>query len=404
MLIVKNIDRVREEIREFFPPAFLAVERVASSGALGRVLSKAVPAEEDIPHFCRSTVDGWAVRAKDVFGASETFPAILKVAGEVLMGEKPSLTVAAGEAVYVPTGAWVPEGADAVVMIEHCERLLDEVLVYKAAPPGNQIVFRGDDRKEGETVLPAGSILGPKELGALAACGRNHVGVFAKPVCGIISTGDEIVPAGEPISSDSAEMRDVNHPMAAACLRQWGMEPRFFGICRDDEELIRESLLKALEVCDMVLLSGGSSAGRLDNTVKVIAGVPEAAFLTHGLAVKPGKPTILARIGQKPVIGLPGHPVSAFFIMQTVIRPICYALYGIEAPPLPYLTAAAGEKIPSNNGRDDFVAGALTNGVFTPLPLKSGLITLLCAANGYIMIDRRCEGVDKGAPVQVYLF
>ena len=404
MLIVKNIDQVHNEIRSFYPATDVKTEIVDLRRSAGRILAENICADEDIPHFCRSTVDGWAVRAKDTFGATDAFPAILKMAGEVEMGKKPLLNVTEDYAVYVPTGGWLPDGADAVVMIEFCEKLGDELLVYKPVSPGTCIVFRADDTKKGAEVLTKGTVIGTKETGTLAALGKAKVQVLKRPLCGIISTGDEIVPADTPVDLNAAKMRDVNSYLVSSLIEKWGGEAVFCGIVRDNEAALAEAVFKAYEKYDMVLLSGGSSAGMKDNSMKIIESLPDSAFLTHGLAVKPGKPTILGRAGDKPVIGLPGHPVSAFFIMQTVIRVIFYNMLGIAAPAEPYFNAVTSEKIPSNNGRDDFIAGVLQDGVFTPVPVKSGLITLLAVSNGYIRIEKSSEGMDKGAPVKVFLY
>ena len=404
MLIVKNIDQVYAEISSFFPGASLKTEEIGLADALGRVLMEDISALEDIPHFCRSTVDGWAVRSSDTFGASDAFPAILKTGGEVLMGKKPQVSVAPDTAIYVPTGGWVPDGADAVVMIEFCEQLKNELLVYKPVSPGGSLIFCGDDARKGQKVLSKGTVLGPKEVGTLAALGRPRFLVAKKLVCGVISTGDELVAAETPTDLGAAKMRDVNSWFTSSLLAKWGGEAVFCGIVRDDEDELLQAVKAAREKYDMVLLSGGSSAGAKDNSLKVIASLPDAEFLTHGLSVRPGKPTILGRAGNVPVIGLPGHPVSAFFIMQTVVRHIFYQLLSICAPIEPYISAVAGEKIPSNNGRDDFVPGYLKNGVFLPVPVKSGLITLLSASNGYIRIEKQSEGMDKDAPVKVYLY
>ena len=404
MLIVKNIDQIYNELHGFYPTAVVKTELVELRQSAGRVLAENICAGEDIPHFCRSTVDGWAVRAKDTFGATDAFPAILKMAGEVEMGKKPLLEVTEDYAVYVPTGGWVPEGADAVVMIEFCEKLGNELLVYKPVSPGTCIVFRADDTKEGAEVIPKGTVIGTKEIGTLAALGKTKIPVLKKPLCGIISTGDEIVPADTPVDLNAAKMRDVNSYLASSLIKKWGGEAIFCGIVKDEEQALTEAVFKAYEEYDMVLLSGGSSAGMKDNSMKVIESLPGSAFLTHGLAVKPGKPTILGRAGTKPVIGLPGHPVSAFFIMQAVVRSIFYNMLGISVPAEPYLNAVTGEKIPSNNGRDDFIAGVLKDGIFTPVPVKSGLITLLAVSNGYVRIEKSSEGLDKGAPVKVFLY
>ena len=404
MLIVKTIGEVLNEIPQFYQPIPLKTEIVDLEQALGRVLAEDGKAMEDIPHFCRSTVDGWAVKAADTFGASEAFPAILKISGEVEMGKKPGIIVSKEQACYVPTGGWVPEGADAVVMIEFCEILKDELLVYKPVSPGASMVFCGDDAKKNEVIVPKGTLLGAKEIGTLSALGISTVNVYCKPTIGIISTGNEIVDCKTPFDPEKAQMRDVNRYLVSSLISQWGGNTKFIAIVKDDEEMIREAVNKALSECDGVIMSGGSSAGIKDNSMKVIGSLPDSEFLTHGLSIKPGKPTILGRSGTKAVIGLPGHPVSAYFILQTVIKSIFAALLGVKTPERTYHLAKAAEKIPSNNGRDDFVAGKVENGIFRPIPMKSGLITLLSSSDGYIQIGRDCEGVNKDETVRVYQY
>lgn len=401
MLIVKNIDEAWSEIPAFYQPCIRRTEKVGLDAALNRVLAADACAMEDVPHFCRSTVDGWAVKAVDTFGASESLPAMLKIGGEVEMGKKPAVKVEREYACYVPTGGWIPEGADAVVMIEHCEILKDELLIYKPASPGNCMVYRGDDAKRGQIIVPCGTLLGAKEIGTLSALGICEVEVLCRPRVGIISTGNEIVDAATPHNPELAQMRDVNRYLISSLIAKWGGEPHFWGIVRDDEQEIHKLAAEALPDCDMLIMSGGSSAGIKDNSMKVIESLPDSGFLTHGLAVKPGKPTILGKSGTKAVIGLPGHPVSAYFILQTVIYEVFYAMLGIKAPERGYVLAPAGEKIPSNNGRDDFVAGRLVNGAFYPVAVKSGLITLLSQSCGYIRITKDSEGVDKGETVRI---
>jgi len=404
MLIVKSYDEAVREIPEFYQALPLEPETVTIEAALGRVLAEDARAGEDIPHFCRSTVDGWAVKAADTFGASEAFPAILKIGGEVEMGKKPTVSVEKEIACYVPTGGWVPDGADAVVMIEFCEILKDELLVYKPVSPGSSMVFRGDDARENQVIVPKGTLLGAKEIGTLSALGFSEVKVLRRPVVGIISTGNEIVDSATPFDPEKAQMRDVNRYLVSSLITQWGGVARFIAIVKDDEAQIRAAAEKALAECDVVIMSGGSSAGLKDNSMKVIESLPGAEFLNHGLAIKPGKPTILARAGRKAVIGLPGHPVSAYFILQAIVYQIFYSLLGIKAPDKAYFVARTAEKIPSNNGRDDFVAGKLENGIFRPVPVKSGLITLLSASNGYIRIGKDSEGINKDEEVLVYQY
>lgn len=376
-------------------------ELVPLSSCVGRVLAEDIVAAEFVPEFNRSTVDGYALKAENTFGCSETIPALLRLKGEVRMGEAAELELKAGECAYVPTGGQLPEGADAVQMLEYTEDLGGgQMGILKPIAPGGHTIFRGDDVTPQKTVLKAGHRLLPKDVGALAAMGVCAVPVSKKPVVAIISTGDEIVPP-ETAALKIGKMRDVNSPMLSAAVNAAGGEARELGIIPDDAEALKSALKSALEGADIVLVSGGSSVGAKDEAARVLSELGELLF--HGLALKPGKPTMAADIGGKPVLGLPGHPVAAYFIFHLLLRPLLSKMLGTELKN-PELTAACAMAIPSNHGREECVCVRLDAGQALPLMSKSGLITTLSGADGFIRIARDAEGVLMGEEVKVCLF
>ena len=401
MLEVKTPEEVLRLIDKEFVPLGRS-ETVPLSEALGRVLAEDVRAEEYVPDFDRSTVDGYALRAKDTFGCSDAVPAILNLVGEVKMGEGAEIRVPRDSCVYVPTGGAIPEGCDCAVMIEYTEDYGDGTVgILKPGAPGLNLIFRGDDVFPGKLVLNAGRVLGPQDIGALAAVGVTSVPVRPRLRVGVISTGDELVPADR--VPGPGQVRDVNSPMLAALLRDFGAEPVDFGIVTDDEALLREKTAAAARSCDAVILSGGSSAGVKDAACRIIGDL--GALLLHGIAVKPGKPTILGKAGNKPLIGLPGHPVAAFFVAKLFVLPLLARLEGRTLRDFP-VRAALSESLNANHGRMQVSACRLeaAEGGLTAVPIrsKSGLITQLAGADGYLVIDRDCEGLPQGAEVKIY--
>ena len=403
MLEVKTPEEVLRMIEKEFTPLG-RIERVPLADALGRVLAEDVRAEEYVPDFDRSTVDGYALRAADTFGCSDAVPALLNLVGEVKMGEDTGISVPRGACVYVPTGGAIPEGCDCAVMIEYAEDYGDGTIgILKPGAPGMNLIFRGDDVLPGKTVLKVGRLLAPQDIGALAAVGTAEAPVRPRLRVGVISTGDELVTAER--RPGPGQVRDVNGPMLAALLKDFGAEPVDFGIVADDERLLREKTEAAAGSCDAVILSGGSSAGVKDAACRIIGEMGE--LLLHGIAVKPGKPTILGRAGSKPLIGLPGHPVAAFFVAKLFVLPLLARLEGRTLRDLP-LRAAISESLSANHGRMQINACRLeaSDGGLTANPIrsKSGLITQLAGADGYLVIGRNCEGLPKGAETEVYLY
>ena len=403
MLQVKTPEEVLCLIHDKFRPVSELTEFIPISAAAGRILSEDIIAEEYVPDFNRSTVDGYAVRAADTFGCSDAIPAILSLQGEIRMGEDAEFALLRENCAYVPTGGALPEGADCAVMLEYTEDYGDGTIgILKPGAPGMNVIFRGDDVYPGKVVLQAGRVLTAQDIGALAAVGKTSVPVSRRLNVGIISTGYELVPPEQkPLPG---QVRDVNTALLSALLTEQGAEVHSYGIIVDDEDLLRETVTRAVQECDAVLLSGGSSVGVKDASCRIIESLGE--LLLHGIALKPGKPTIMGRSGNKPLIGLPGHPVAAFVVARLFVVPLLDLLSGRERP-LWSVTAELSESVGANHGRAQVNPCRLLrqDGRVLALPIrsKSGLITQLAGADGFFCIERDCEGLPKGAPVQVYL-
>lgn len=397
MLNVITVAEAQRLIARSFGMLKMPMETVQLAQAGGRALAEDLLTREFVPDFDRSTVDGYAVRSKDVFGCSESIPALMTKIGAAQMGIHTALSLAAGECVYVPTGAEIPTGADSVIMLEDAEVLEDGlVAVYKASPPGANLIFRGDDLRPGDAVLRAGTRLGSANIGALAAMGLTEVPVRRQPRVAVISTGDELVPTGEALPP--GKIRDVNAPLLVQAVLEAGGTADFFGIIPDRIEEVRAALKAALAEHDLVLLSGGTSVGEKDAVPQVLSELGE--LLAHGLAVKPGKPTLFGSAQGKPVFGLPGNPVAAFFIFHLLARPLIASMLGTELDERRVQVPVA-RAVPSNHGREEYVPVTLREGEAHPIPSKSGLITTLARADGFIVIPRDMEGVRSGELVEV---
>lgn len=376
-------------------------EIIALSNGLGRELAKAVRSPEPIPSFTRSTVDGYAVRAEDTFGCSESLPAFLGYQGEIPMGEKPGLIIDPGQCCWIPTGGMMPTGTDAAVMVEYTERLGDDtVLVYKAVGPGDHLMHIGEDAAQGSILLAQNHCLRSQDLGLLASAGVEEVNVKQPYRVGIISTGNEIVALGT--SPQPGQVRDVNSISLAAAVQAANAIAKTYPIVPDDRDMLSEAVSVACEENDWVLMSGGSSVGVKDMTLEVLMSLPQAQLLFHGIAAKPGKPTMAVNIGSKLVVGLPGHPVSALTMFGVVCKPF------LDAKLPEQFTAKAGANIASQAGRDDYVAVYLEeregHWIAQPLLGKSGLMTILAQADGYIHIDHQRQGIYCGETVLVTRF
>lgn len=398
LFVTLTVAEAQQRLREVLKP--FPVEEAALPEALGRVLAAEVRAAEDVPGFDRATMDGFAVRAADTFGASEGLPAYLRVAGEVLMGRAPDGPLLPGEAWRIPTGGMLPEGADAVVMVEHTEEAGDAVAVLRPVAPEENVVRRGDDVRAGQVVLPAGKRLRPHDIGLLAACGVTRVPVRHRPVVGIIGTGDEVVAAEA--APGPGQVRDVNTPALAAAVKAAGGDPRVFGVVPDELPALQEVLAQAAAESELVLLSGGSSVGARDLTLEAVSSLPGALVLFHGLAVKPGKPTVGAVVDGKAVFGLPGHPVSALVVFEFLVRPL---LEPERLGRLP-LRVRLSRTLRSAPGREDYVRVrlAVENGELVAEPIlgKSGLIATMARADGLVRLRLDAEGAAAGEMVDFF--
>ncbi|MCA1960526.1 MAG: molybdopterin molybdotransferase MoeA, partial [Desulfomonile sp.] len=331
-LRVMSADQAREFLRIFGP---LSTEEVSLEDALFRVLSQPITAPEDIPGFNRSTMDGFAVRAADTFGASESSPALFRVVGEVLMGEIRDVTVKRGDAVRIWTGGALPVECDAVVMVEHTEQHDDVTLeVLKAVAPFENVVRKGEDFRQGETLLSPGSRLRPQDLGLLAAMGCLSVRVYKKPTVAVISSGDEICPVDQ--TPPPGCVRDINRYTLSAMISEAFARPVWVGIAVDELEAISGAIERGVREADAVVISGGSSMGSRDLVIEAVQRSAGGQVLFHGVNVSPGKPLILASAALKPVFGLPGHPVSAMVCLEQFVVPLIRRLEG-ENTLMPFL-------------------------------------------------------------------
>ena len=384
-------------------------ETIPVQAATGRVLAEDIVADVNLPDFPRAIMDGFAIRAASTFGASDGNPAYINVPRTVAMGEIPSFSIGPGEAAKISTGGMLPKGADSVVMVEHTDAIDETTIeVYKSVAPGQNMVAVGEDIQKDQTVLSCGQRLRPQETGLLAAFGRQSILVFKQPVIGILSTGDEIVPVDTVPSI--GKIRDINSYTLAGQVLQTGGIPLHLGIVKDDYDNLLEMCQKGLDQTDMLLVSGGSSVGVRDYTVEVLSAIPDADLLLHGISISPGKPTILARAGNKAFWGLPGHVVSAMVVFHAVVQPFIDHVSGLE-PALHRryaLPATLSRSVASSLGRVDYVRVKLVgeNDTYTAEPIlgKSGLINTMLRADGLVKIDKNTEGLDAGAQVNVLLF
>lgn len=390
----------------------LQEESLQVSDALGRTLARDITAPEPLPPFSRSTMDGYAVNAKSTFGCSDSEPALLKIAGEISMGQSGrNLSLENGQAAAIWTGGELPQKSDAVVMVEFTHQLdSDTIEIFRPVAPGENIIRRGEDFSQGAFVLTKGHKLRPQDLGVLAGLGISQIPVFRRPVVAIISTGDELVEPGEPLAP--GKIRDINSTTLAALVQESGGIAVPLGIVHDDFDKMFTVCRKALDLpADVVLLSGGSSVGRRDFTLRVIEEIEGTELLAHGVSIRPGKPTILARKDNIALYGLPGHVGSAIVVFYLFVRPLLQKLAGGgTSSGMRRLEAVTAEQIPSVIGREDFIRVSIEwNGdgsapTAKPIYGKSGLLNPLIKADGLLVIDRDTEGLDQGEKAEVMLF
>lgn len=381
-------------------------ETVVLAQAQGRITTRVIESPVQLPAFARSTVDGYAVHSYDTFGAEEGCPALLHVAGEVLMGEAATGILPAGAAVRISTGGMLPAEADAVVMVEHVE-VVDAagVLVGKRVAPGENVIAAGEDVAAKEVLLSEGTPVTTADIGLLAACGVRFVPVRRMLHIGILSTGDELTEAERPLVP--GEVRDCNRPMLSAALRRLQVEPVDYGIARDDAGQLAQVLAQAIRECDAVLLSGGSSMGQRDYAAQTIAQMGAPGLLAHGLAIKPGRPTIIGQTGEKPVVGLPGHPAAAMTVFYIVVEPIIRRLRGEKEQAMAAVPARLARNVASSPGRDDFISVKLRqrpDGLWAePIFGRSGLVSVMAKGDGLVHIASERGGHYEGDSVRVLL-
>lgn len=382
------------------------IERLATVDALDRLLAEAPIAPQDLPDFERSTVDGYAINAADSYGATATLPALLDVVGEVAMGKVSSVALGVGQAAVVHTGGMIPDGANAVVMVENTQRVdAQSIEVLKPVADGENVIHVGEDIRTGAVVLPPGHQLRPQDLGGLLALGITEISVAAPPRVAILSTGDEVIPPDQP--TKPGQIRDINSYTLAALVTRAGGIPITYGIVPDHRAALDAAARRAHAAADIVVLSAGSSVSYRDMSVDVIGALGEPGVLVHGVSVKPGKPTILAVCGGKPVFGLPGNPVSAMVIFNLFVAPTIRLLLGAAALPPQQVHATLARNIASTTGREDYVQVRLeprTDGLWAvPVLGKSNLIYTLVNAEGVVKVAQDSNGLRAGESVTVYL-
>ena len=398
-----SIEEALRVLSKRIRPKPLGVEEVPLSRALGRVLAEDVAAPLDLPPFDRAAMDGYAVRAEDVEGADEWSPVTLKVIGSVEAGESADFWVSKGEAVEVATGAAMPPGADAVVMVEHTIRQNGGIRVLRSVPKGANVYFTGSDVSLGETLLFRGTVLGPAEIGVLASLGLAKVKVFKRPKVAIVSIGNELVEPGAELPP--YKVYDTNTYSIAAAVSEIGCEPQILDVLPDDINTIREIISQAAANFDVVITSGGTSAGRGDYVYRVLEEIGEV--LVHGLKIKPGKPTVLAVVEDKPVIGLPGYPLSAIMAFQLVARPLLEAYSGIKAASPREVTAKLTTRLIPERGRVNLIPVCLRRKrrslLAHPLRVRSGAIEALLLADAFLVTRENEHYISEGESRKVRL-
>jgi molybdopterin molybdotransferase len=396
---------VAEALAGFRPGRRTTAETVALADALHRVPVAPVATPCALPGFARSTVDGYAVRAADTYGVSDGLPGYLDVVGAVRMGTVPDVTVGPGTVASMPTGGVLPAGADAVIMVEYTqEAMAGTIEVVRPVAPGDGVVRADEDAAPGAELVPAGRPLRAQDLGMLAAAGVTSVAVHARPLVTVFSTGDEVVPP-DTATLRAGQVRDATAVALAAMITQAGGEPRPGGIVPDDPAALEAGLRAALGACDMIVISAGSSVGARDETAAAVARLGPPGIWCHGLAIRPGKPTLLAECGGIPVVGLPGNPRSALVVFRLIGVPLVRQVGGCTAPPAePVVRALLGRDLASAAGRLDVVQVRVADGVATPVFGLSALLSVLTAADGYVIVPEEATGLDAGTQVDVTLY
>jgi len=399
----------REQLVAFAPQT--GTETIPVVDACGRVLAKALTSPTDSPHFHRTNMDGYAVRARDTFGASASLPMYLKLVGNIEMGKEAKRPLKKGETMRIATGGMLPPGADSMVMVEYTEEMGDGTIeVQRSASPWENILRVGEDIKKGALIFSAGRRLRAHDVGALTGVGVTKILVHRQPKAALISTGDEIVAPHQ--TPKPGQIRNVNQYSLRAMIAEAGGETIDLGVVKDDRTAFEKAMTQALKAADVVMISGGSSVGIKDMTVDIVCSFPKSEMLFHGISIAPGKPTIFAKAVGKPVMGLPGHPVSALVVFSLFGAPLIRMMGGESAAtaftPLRTTHARLAQNVASAPGREDYVRVTLEsqNGTLLarPLPGKSGAVFSLVQADGMFCIPHSEEGKETGEEVEVILF
>ncbi len=402
-----TIEQAHSELYKHFKPQPASIDEVLTSDSIGRTLAQDVTAQIDVPGFDRAAMDGFAVIAEDTFGADDDNPKRLRIVGRCEAGQEISVLTKKGEAVEISTGAPVPRGADAVVMVEHTRLADSEVEIFRPVVPGENIAAAGSDIMAGELVLRRGETITPREIGVLAALGAEKVKVFRKPRVAILSTGNELLPPGAALAY--AKVYDINASAIAASVVECGGEPVNLGIVPDDPAIMESKLRQALQEADMVLTSGSTSAGAGDLIYRIIDNLGKPGVLVHGISVKPGKPALVAVVDGRPLIGLPGYPTSALMIFHALVAPVLRTMSGLARRAMVVLDAKLAFKTMSAKGRRELLPVHLTRtatGEYLAYPTTggSGAISSFSLSDGFIDIPDTVEFLEEGEPVKVNLF
>ena len=402
MLELKTVDEAREILGKI---RLMEAETIEVTESLDRFVATDIISPEDLPSFEKTMMDGYAVKAEDTFGASEEKPILLSLIGEVRIGEIPKKEVKKGQTIQINTGAMMPQGADSVEMLEYVEMRGKRIKIWKALTPDENVAKRGEDIKKGEVLLVKGHRIRPQDIGALSGLGVIKIKVFKKPKVAIIPTGDELI---EPkIKPESGQIRDMNTYSLSAQIKKCGGEPIPFSIIGDDPKILKEKIEKALFKADMILISGGSSVGTYDLTLKVMSSLARGKVLTQGVAIKPGKPTIIAKVQEKVIFGLPGNPVSVMIVFRKIVEPIILAMMNAKEK-IRIVNTRLARTVTSSTGREEYIRVRLEKRerslVAIPLHRGSANIVSLVKADGLLKIPRLSEGIEKGQMVEVELW
>ncbi|MDR2719713.1 MAG: molybdopterin molybdenumtransferase MoeA [Nitrososphaerota archaeon] len=403
-----TLEDARKIIDENFKLVSIGDENVALLEAYNRVLKEDIVSTMDVPSFDRSTVDGYTVKAEDTFDASEDQPVTFNVSGLVFAGEQPKMVLDKGEAVEIVTGAPLPEGADAVVMVEDTERVDDKLQVYTSVTPHMNVMKKGSDIKSGKIVLHARQVLGASEIGTLAALGLTKAHCFKPPIIAIISIGNEVIEPGKLLPA--GKIFDINTYSLSTAVIECGAKPIIFGVVPDDKESLRKTLTTALSSADMIITSGGVSVGPYDYTPQIVDSLGKPGIVISGIAVKPGKPTTVTFTQEKAIFSLPGNPTTALLMFYLLVQPVVQRLCYRTPNELRSIKAVAGAKLFSAKGRRTFVMVKLVLDLekcqlfAEPIAGASGAITSLTNADGFVEVPENQQYINKDEEVTVKLF